>query len=710
VDLPAQAYEILKQYFGYDEFRQGQAELIGAALSGRDALGVMPTGAGKSLCYQVPAMLLPGVTLVISPLISLMRDQVQALVGSGVPAAYINSSLTEAQWNRAMTNARDGRYKIIYVAPERLIAPSMFELAQTLRISLIAVDEAHCISQWGQDFRPSYLDITRFVDGLPSRPVMAAFTATATPRVREDIVNALRLQDPLALVTGFDRPNLYFEVRQPKDKYAALARYLKENDAGGIVYCSTRKEVENVTEQLQADGYSAARYHAGLSDAERSRSQDDFLYDRVKIIVATNAFGMGIDKSNVRFVIHYNMPQNIESYYQEAGRAGRDGLPGDCILFYARKDVSIMVFLINQSENPEEIARNRQLLNHMERYCESDGCLRRFMLRYFGENITDDCGNCGNCLGSFDETDVTVDAQKVLSHITRLNRAGRRFMFTHTADILLGKSEDFTDLSTFGIMKGATRHYIRTVISRLTVLGYIHDDGYLSVTGKARDVLFDGVRVTIRGRRPAAAEKAERSRRKAEEPGYAVSDGLLAKLKELRLEIAREEKVPAFVVFSDATLVDMCRRHPRTDEEMLDVSGVGMVKLERYGERFLQLLRDEAPNTAASAPQPEFTPELFREQAAVEDEPIQISRVADNLNATLIRYGRTKTSGQKLNNMLVEAGYLEVVDGVKLPTQSGRELGITAVERHSSRGSYKQCLFGAEAQRVCVDLILAEEA
>jgi ATP-dependent DNA helicase RecQ len=582
--------EILKQYFGYDAFRAGQADIIDAITSGRDALGVMPTGAGKSLCYQVPAMLLRGVTLVISPLISLMRDQVQALVKNGIPAAFINSSLSEPQWQKVMQNTRAGQYKIIYIAPERLLAPSMSELAQSLAISLLAVDEAHCVSQWGQDFRPSYRDIPKFVAKLSARPVLAAFTATATPRVRDDILATLELHNPLVAVTGFDRPNLYFEVKQPKDKYAALAQYLKENDSGGIVYCSTRKEVERVTERLKADGYAAAQYHAGLSDGERSQSQDNFLYDRVKIIVATNAFGMGIDKSNVRFVIHYNMPQNVESYYQEAGRAGRDGCPADCILFYARKDINTALFLINQSENPDEIVRNKQLLNRIEHYCETDDCLRCYMLRYFGEKTVEGCGNCGNCVGHFDETDVTVDAQKVLSHITRLNKAGKRFMFTHTADIIQGKSEDFTDLSTFGIMKGVPRRYIRQLTSRLTALGYIADDGYLSATPKASEVLRGGIAVTIRGNKPESSEKIRREKRRAEAVKYAVSEDLFSALKALRLEIAGEEKVPAFVVFSDATLVDMCQKHPRSAEEFLDVSGVGRVKLERYGSRFLALL------------------------------------------------------------------------------------------------------------------------
>ena len=697
--------EILKRYFGYDEFREGQLELAMALTRGEDALGIMPTGAGKSLCYQVPAMLLPGVTLVVSPLISLMRDQVLALAANGVPAAFINSSLTDSQYNQAMANARVGQYKIIYIAPERLLSPSMPELVRNMQISLIAVDEAHCISQWGQDFRPSYLDIPKFVEGLPVRPVMAAFTATATPRVREDILDTLGLQTPLTLVSGFDRPNLYFEVKQPKDKYSLLIQYLKENDGNGIVYCSTRKEVESVTERLSADNYSAARYHAGLSSIERSQAQDDFLYDRVKIIVATNAFGMGIDKSNVRFVIHYNMPQNVESYYQEAGRAGRDGLPGDCILFYARKDINTALFLINKSENPDEIARNRQLLNKIERYCETDGCLRRYILSYFGERSNDDCGNCGSCNGNYDEIDVTVDAQKVLSHIARLNKAGKHFMFTHTTDILLGKSDDFTDLSTFGIMKGSPRHYIRQLTNRLTALGYIHDDGYLSVTAKANEVLHGRVIVMIRGSKPKSTSKKERARKqitRTTEAKYAFSEGLFAKLKELRLVLANEDNVPAFVVFSDATLVEMCKSHPQTTEELLSVSGVGQVKLQRYGERFLQLLCAEEKNAVQQEKQPELTEETFLQEVAIEDKPLQISRVADNINAVLLKYGKPATSGMKLNNLLIETGFLKAEDGVKLPTGSGNELGITTIKRNSERGDYTQCLFNADAQRECV--------
>ncbi|MDR0916986.1 MAG: DNA helicase RecQ [Oscillospiraceae bacterium] len=696
------APKILKQYFGYDEFREGQAEIIGALMSGRDALGVMPTGAGKSLCYQVPSLLLDGITLVVSPLISLMRDQVLALVQNGVPAAYINSTLTDLQWAKAMRGVRQGLYKIVYVAPERLMSPSMLDLARDVQISLVAIDEAHCISQWGQDFRPSYLDIPRFVDALPTRPPVAAFTATATPRVRDDILHTLGLRDPFTLVTGFDRPNLYFEVKQPENKYAALTAYLRGTGGNGIVYCSTRKEVESVTDKLIADGYTAARYHAGLGERERSAAQDDFQYDRVRVIVATNAFGMGIDKSNVRFVIHYNMPQNVESYYQEAGRAGRDGLPADCILLYARKDINTALFLINQSGNADEISRNRQLLNKMERYCETDGCLRRYMLEYFGETDVDDCGNCGSCKGTFSETDATVDAQKVLSHITRLNKLGKHFMFTHTADILLGKSDDFTDLPTFGIMRGATRTYIRALTSRLTTLGYIHDDGFLSVTPTAREVLTGGVTVSVRGKK--TREKRERTQKS--ERKYAVSDVLLDKLKVLRRELADEVGMPAFYIFSDATLVDMCAKHPRTSDEFLEVSGVGQVKLERYGAQFLAVLNGESSGDASADTEP-FTAKLFLAKLEFDGEPLQISRVADKFNAVLLRYGAPQVTGQTLNTLMSDAGYLENADGGKLPSDAGRSIGILTVERVNERGAYTQCLFGAAAQRACARLVAA---
>ncbi|MCL2224884.1 MAG: DNA helicase RecQ [Defluviitaleaceae bacterium] len=698
------SHEILKKYFGYDEFRGGQDEIINAVVEGRDVMGVMPTGAGKSLCYQIPALIMQGVTIVVSPLISLMRDQVQALVANGVAAAFINSSLTDAQTARAISNARNGMYKIIYIAPERLLTDSMLALVLELQIALVAVDEAHCTSQWGNDFRPSYLDISTFVEMLPNRPVLAAFTATATPRVREDIVKTLGLRNPISVTTGFDRPNLYFGVKHARDKFSALMQCLNEHDESGIIYCATRKEVENVTERLDEEGFSVARYHAGLSDAERSQSQDNFLHDRVEIIVATNAFGMGIDKPNVRFVVHYNMPQNVESYYQEAGRAGRDGLPASCILLYARKDINTALFLINKSENPAEVARNKHLLSKIEQFCETDECLRSCILKYFGETPNENCGNCGNCNGNFHETDVTLDAKKVLSHITRLNKAGKKFMFTATADILIGKADFFTDLPTFGLMKGSNRQYIRQLTNRLTTLGYIHDDGKLSVTEKAREVLFGDTAVYVRGEKRDSGKSEKSSKKKNKAPTFAISDELFGELKALRLEIAQEEKVPAFVIFSDATLVDMCQKHPLSLNEMLDVSGVGEVKRERYGERFLQILQRTNRNNAFAAPE-KLTPKLFMQKVTIDDEPIQISRVADNCNAVLIQHGLQKTSGAKLNALLIEAGYLENCENSKIPTEKGRAAGIVTVPRNSEHGSYEQSLFGSTAQRLCVEMI-----
>ncbi len=400
----------LRHYFGHDQFRQGQETLVDALLSGRDALGVMPTGAGKSMCYQVPALMLPGLTLVVSPLISLMADQVAALKAAGVPAAYLNSSLTPRQMDIALQRARQGAYKIIYVAPERLETPSFISFAQSVNISLLAVDEAHCVSQWGQDFRPVYLRIADFVDLLPSRPVIGAFTATATERVRQDIVRHLRLLNPAQVTTGFDRPNLYFEVvRIQKGRDQALIRVLEaKRGQAGIVYCATRKAVEEVCDKLLRAGFSAGRYHAGLSDEERRQSQEDFQYDRVQVMVATNAFGMGIDKSNVRFVVHYNMPKCMEAYYQEAGRAGRDGEPAECILLYNGSDIFTAKWMIEHSPPNEALSAAEQAtvrrldldrMNRMIDYCTHDECLRAFILRYFGEHNVSDCGDCGHCTG-----------------------------------------------------------------------------------------------------------------------------------------------------------------------------------------------------------------------------------------------------------------------------------------------------------------------
>lgn len=590
-------YDILKQYFGYTEFREGQSAMIDSLLSGRDALGIMPTGAGKSLCFQVPALLLEGITLVISPLISLMKDQVGALIQAGIPAAFINSSLSPAQSRLALDYARQGKYKIIYVAPERLETEEFLAFCQTATISLVSVDEAHCVSQWGQDFRPSYLKITAFVNSLPKRPVLGAFTATATRAVKEDIVRLLTLNRPEIVGTGFDRKNLYFEVRRPKDKFEEVLSLMRKFSAqSGVIYCSTRKNVEDVCERLCAAGYSATRYHAGLPDAERRRNQDDFIFDKAPVMVATNAFGMGIDKSNVSFVIHYNMPKNLESYYQEAGRAGRDGEPAQCVLLYSRQDVATARFMIENSGNDElddetaEKIRRQEYnrLKFMTGYCTTTNCLREYILNYFGEKAPSQCGNCSGCLGEFAEEDITVSAQKILSCIKRMDE---RFGAGLVIDVLRGskaeRAAQFSSLSTYGIMKDTARPKLQRMVEHLLSCGILENAGeefpVPKLTEKAKNVLFG--KQTLFMRIPlhelAEREAAPKGSLKAENPA------LLTRLKAIRSAIAKVQSVPAYIIFSDSALHDMCARQPRTPEEFLEVSGVGQVKLERYGDKFL---------------------------------------------------------------------------------------------------------------------------
>ena len=419
-------HEILSERFGYDSFRPGQQEAIDAILGGRDILAVMPTGAGKSLCYQIPAMLLPGMTIVISPLISLMKDQVSALRAAGCPAAFLNSSLSPAEYTRTIAEIRGGEIKLLYIAPERLQRANLPMPDEHESPPLVVIDEAHCVSQWGHDFRTSYLEIAGFVASIGPRPVTAAFTATATPRVKGDIERLLSLRDPVSVTTGFDRPNLFFEVRKPGNKKAALLEYVGERkNLSGIIYCATRKAVEEVHELLSGNGFSAARYHAGLEDVARRRNQDDFIYDRKTVMVATNAFGMGIDKSNVSYVVHYNMPKNIESYYQEAGRAGRNGNLAECVLLYNGQDVRINDYIISGSDEDGEydrelLARNRELLKQMTYYATGNDCLRRRLLSYFGEKTTSNCNNCSACLTEYEEVDITLEARKIISCVYRL--------------------------------------------------------------------------------------------------------------------------------------------------------------------------------------------------------------------------------------------------------------------------------------------------
>lgn len=605
-----QKNEILKQYFGYATFREGQEELIDSTLAGRDTIGIMPTGAGKSLCFQIPALLLTGLTLVISPLISLMKDQVQALGANGVPAAYINSSLNNNQIIKVIENAKDGKYKMIYVAPERLDMAEFIGFCQKADIALLTVDEAHCISQWGQNFRPSYLKIREFIDKLPKKPTISAFTATATDEVKEDIIRILKLTDPFVVSTGFDRENLYFEVKKPANKDEALLDYLKKNPGkSGIVYCATRKAVEEVCTHLTRAHYETTRYHAGLSEDERNKNQDDFLYDRKAIMVATNAFGMGIDKSNVSFVIHYNMPKSIESYYQEAGRAGRDGAPADCILLYGGQDVITNQFLIDNSNDNSDLdpmnlelvrIKDRERLKQMTYYCHSYDCLREYILNYFGDNTANYCDNCYNCNTNFEELDITEYAQKILSCIKRMDE---RYGIKVIIDTLRGSKGErilrmgLDSIKTYGIMSEVSEKRIREVINYLVLNDYLmltnSEFPTVKLTLKSRDVLFNDEKLMMKvaGDQPIIKMKKERGLKKhyAKSEG-AVNDGLFNQLKELRLRLAQDKKVPAFVIFSDSALLDMCDRMPSTGAEFLEVSGVGKMKLEQYGKAFLEVI------------------------------------------------------------------------------------------------------------------------
>lgn len=601
-------HEALKKYFGYDTFREGQETLVDGILSGRDVMGIMPTGAGKSLCYQIPALLLPGITLVISPLISLMKDQVSTLNQAGIHAAYLNSSLTPGQYRTAMKYMVNGQYKIIYVAPERLLTEAFIDAAKQIEISMISVDEAHCISQWGQDFRPSYLKIPDFVNLLEKRPILSAFTATATREVKEDILALLGLQDPVQLTTGFDRKNLKFLVQLPGNKWQAAREIIETHrEECGIIYCLTRKTVEEVCDHLVKSGYSATRYHAGLSDEERRHNQDDFLYDRKQIMVATNAFGMGIDKSNVRYVIHYNMPKNIESYYQEAGRAGRDGLPSECVLLYSGQDVVTNQFFIDKMEPPEgaddETAamireREQERLKRMTFYCFTNECLREYILHYFGEYGSGYCGNCSNCLTQFEEKDVTEIAARLIGCVKESSWA---FGLVAIADAVHGSRNakilrgGLAENPYYGSCSEVPLHQLRQIMNHLVM------QGYLTIAGEYRTIqLTDTSDEILNGRpvfmktarerpKPAAGTKEKKISVSAGQQD--IDRGLFEKLRALRLEIARQEKVPPYIVFSDKTLVQMCILKPQDRTEMLRVSGVGEMKYAKYGERFLEVLR-----------------------------------------------------------------------------------------------------------------------
>ncbi|MDR1251783.1 MAG: DNA helicase RecQ [Treponema sp.] len=616
-------FRVLKDYFGYSSFRPGQSEVIDAILTGRDALAVMPTGAGKSICYQIPALLLPGMTVIISPLISLMKDQVQALREAGCRAAFLNSSLTAAEYGKTMDQILRNEVKLLYIAPERLQKAETFYFTNDGAVPLVVIDEAHCVSQWGHDFRPGYLQIAGFIRNINPRPVTAAFTATATPQVREDIERLLGLRNPFCVTTGFDRPNLYFEVQKPQNKKAALLECLEtRRDVSGIVYCATRKAVEEVYELLILKGFSTVRYHAGLEDAERRTNQDDFLYDRKTVMVATNAFGMGIDKPSVGFVIHYNMPKNIESYYQEAGRAGRDGAPADCILLYNGQDVRINEYLITHTEDavkPALQAHNLELLKQMTFYAAGNECLRQRLLSYFGEQAPAYCGHCSNCLTEFKEVDITLESRKIISCVYRLKQRGRSFGKTMIIDILRGSKNEkirrlgLDTLSTWGIMAETSDHRIRVILDFLIADGCLIQEGDeypVVAVGRAEDVLREerrllmklpeehkkpkavdlntgeGTAFGVSGGRETQASLGDRS------GASSFDNALFAKLRELRKELAAKEGFPAYIVFSDASLRDICRKRPVSLAQLAAVHGVGSVKLEKYGEAFIKCVKD----------------------------------------------------------------------------------------------------------------------
>ena len=595
--------EVLKALFGYDSFRAGQKEVIDSILAGKDAFAVMPTGAGKSVCYQVPAMLLSGITIVISPLISLMQDQVKSLNEAGVSAAFINSSLSEHAYFETVKKARQGLYKIIYVAPERLVTEGFLDLAENVEISMVTVDEAHCISQWGQDFRPSYMKIVEFVKMLKKRPVMSAFTATATETVREDIICTLGLQNPYFLVTGFDRENLFFQVDKPKNKEQYILDYISEHSGeSGIIYCSTRKNVESVYELLSSKGISVGKYHAGMSTTERKKMQDDFVFDYTSIVVATNAFGMGIDKSNVRFVIHYNMPQSMENYYQEAGRAGRDGLDSKCILLFSPQDIVINRGLLEHKEMPEldfadrQTVRERdmQRLQSMEGYCYTTECLRNYILKYFGENPKKPCEDCGNCLREFETLDMTDAAKKIINCVYEARgRYGKSIIMDTVLGAKTARLEEVGAIhyKSYGVLSDANKKLLRRLIEQMILEKYLVVGNYQVIKMGDISPLKDPetkvlVKITDEDKLPAKQEKAKKKSKGTESltsAGYKLFD----KLRALRLEIARKENMPPYIVFNDKTLIDMAAKVPSSRQEMLDVSGVGEHKYMKYGERFL---------------------------------------------------------------------------------------------------------------------------
>ena len=580
------ARQILQKFYGYEDFRPGQKKVVESLLNRNDTVAIMPTGAGKSICFQIPALLFEGVTLVISPLISLMKDQVDSLRQLGIAAVYINSSVSKAQLYKDLQDISAGFYKIIYIAPERLTSEYLPDSFKNLNISMVAVDEAHCLSQWGHDFRPSYRNILNFTNSLRIKPIISAFTATATPEVKTDIINLLGLKQPNVFVTGFDRPNLYFSVLRGEVKDKFVIDYVKKHqDEAGIIYVGTRKDVDALQVLLEIKGIKAGRYHAGMTDEERNQMQEDFLYDNLSVMVATNAFGMGIDKPNVRYVIHYNMPKNMEAYYQEAGRAGRDGLSGNCILLYSPQDTQLQKFLIDKStESQIRQQLEYKRLQSMVDYCHTPQCLRAFILHYFGEiDVNETCDNCSNCKIEGEFVDITIEAQKILSCVYRVHE---RFGVKIVAEILKGsksihmKQFNFERLSTYGLMRDLTIKQISDLILRLTAMQY------LNITESKYPVLKLNALSwqVLRGQKKVWQKVVTIN--KAEDKG-----DLFEKLRLVRRELAIKTKLPPYMIFSDATLIEMAQKKPISLDDMSHIKGVGEFKLNKYGSEFLNVIK-----------------------------------------------------------------------------------------------------------------------
>ena len=742
--------QILKKYFGYDSFREGQEKLVQNILSGTDALGVMPTGAGKSICYQVPALAMEGVTIVVSPLISLMKDQVSALNEAGIHAAYINSSLSARQVTLALQYAKEGRYQLIYVAPERLETGEFLDFALHTRITMVTVDEAHCISQWGQDFRPSYLKIVRFIEQLPQRPVISAFTATATKEVIEDIICVLRLKKPAVVVTGFDRKNLYFEVRNPKDKDTEIVDYItKHPEQCGIIYCATRKNVDELQELLDTRGIAAAKYHAGMSDTDRSINQEDFIYDRKLVMVATNAFGMGIDKSNVRYVLHYNMPKNMEGYYQEAGRAGRDGEAAECILLYGAKDVRINQFLIeNGNENDELTDEQRKLiqirdeerLKIMTYYCFTKDCLREYILRYFGQFGKNCCDNCSNCLTEFEERDVTDVSKDIIECV---GESGGRYGINVIVATLMGRkaaklaANNMINSNYYGRRALERETYLKQILNKLIIDNYLYltNDKYsiVKVDKSAVSVVEGTTRVVMKLSKENMVQQnapTGKTKRKSE---LLTSKGLdlFEALRQLRTNLAKAEGMPPYIIFSDKTLTDMCAKLPCDRREMLKVNGVGENKFEKYGQHFIdaiqklthgkkealcyEQLQDE--DTCGQILQTRNVKTEFHltEEMKSQIKPegtILISEFVERLNLLRDEKQMKRLAATHLTARLKEEGY--IIDqynsllgrNMTTVTQKGLQIGISVSKRISEKGNeYEVLLYNEEAQTILLSIL-----